>query len=85
MHLELETGHRRIFRNKTLRELISQWAALNHLNQDSTSAFLLHLNLPCRQEDISFFQHLTRRIELVKEIIDEKNSACLTSKKIKTH
>ena len=84
MHPELEAQYRSIFRNKTVRELISQWAALNHLNQDSTREFLLHPNPPCRQEDISFLQHLTRRIELVKEILDEKNSACLTLKKTKT-
>ena len=85
MHPELEAHYRNIYGNKTVRELISQWAALNHLNQISTLEFLLHPNPPCRQEDIRFLQHLTGRIEVVKEIINEKNSACLTSKKIKTH
>ena len=72
MHPELEAHYRNIYGNKTVRELISQWAALNHLNQISTLEFLLHPNPPCRQEDIRFLQHLTERIEVVKEIINEK-------------
>ena len=85
MHPQLETQYRNTFRNKTVRELLAQFAALNHLNQQSTCAFLLHPNPPCRQEDISFLKHLTRRIEICKEIIDEKNSTCLISKKMQTH
>ena len=84
MHPSIETQYRNIFRDKTLRELISQWAALNHLSQDATRTFLLHPNPPCRQEDISFLQHLTRRIEIIKEIIDEKTSSCQTRNQIKT-
>ena len=72
MHTKQEAEYISTFRTKRLRELLWQWAELNHLNQEAISAFLLHPNPPFKQHDINFLKHLTKRIEIIKEIIEEK-------------
>ena len=72
MHPKLEAEYRKTFRSKTLRELLWQWADLNHLNQEAIIAFLFHPNPPFKQHNIRFLKHLTRRIKIIQELIKEK-------------
>ena len=73
MHPSLEIEYRNKFRTQTLIDLINEWVELNHLNQIATNAFLLHPNPPYKYQDIRYLQHLARRIEILQELINEKN------------
>ena len=72
MHREIELRYENEYRNTELRELINTFIELNHQYRIAIVAFLLHPNPPNRDSDLRYLAFIKRKVEIINEIIKEK-------------
>ena len=72
MHRKIELRYKDEYRKTELKELLYIFVELNHHYQRATVAFLLHPHPPNRDSDILYIQFIKKKIEILQEIIKEK-------------
>ena len=72
MHRKTELEYKDKYRNKQLIQVLHELIELNHQYRRATVAFLLHPNPPYRDSDILYIQFIKKKIEILQEVIKEK-------------